>query len=73
MLMSNGIDAFVGAIASGWVVDHFTVDGVKNRRSIRLRFAAYGMVLAVVFPFTFEQESALRAAARAGAQVCTHV
>ena len=24
MIMTNGVGAFVGATASGWVVDHFT-------------------------------------------------
>jgi NHS family xanthosine MFS transporter len=30
MIMTNGLGAFAGGLASGWVVDHFTVKGVKD-------------------------------------------
>jgi NHS family xanthosine MFS transporter len=53
MIMTNGLGAFVGATASGWVVDHFTVNGVKDWRSIWLTFAAYALILGVVFPLVF--------------------
>jgi len=33
MLMTNGLGAFFGGMLSGWVVDHFTVDGVKEWQS----------------------------------------
>ena len=55
MIMTNGIGAFIGGTASGWVVDYFTVDGVKDWRSIWFSFAAYALLLAVVFPFVFSQ------------------
>lgn len=55
MIMTNGIGAFIGGTASGWVVDRFTTDGVKDWRSIWLTFAAYALVLAVVFPFVFSK------------------
>ena len=55
MIMTNGIGAFIGGTASGWVVDRFTADGVKDWRSIWLTFAAYALVLAVVFPFVFSK------------------
>jgi NHS family xanthosine MFS transporter len=35
------------------VVDHFTVDGVKDWQSIWLTFAGYAAVLGVLFPFLF--------------------
>ncbi len=54
MLMTNGIGAFIGGTASGWVVDHFTVDGVKDWRAIWFSFAAYALVLAVTFPLLFK-------------------
>lgn len=54
MTMVNGVGAYVGAIASGHVVDHFTVDGVKDWQSIWLSFAAYTVVLVIVFAFTFK-------------------
>ena len=53
MIMTNGIGAFLGGTASGWVVDHFTTDGVKDWQSIWVSFAAYTLVLALVFPFVF--------------------
>ncbi|MBE2185987.1 MAG: nucleoside permease [Rhodothermales bacterium] len=53
MLMTNGIGAFLGGYFSGWVVDHFTLDGVKDWQSIWLSFAAYALVLALIFPFLF--------------------
>lgn len=54
MTMVNGVGAYVGAIASGHVVDHFTVDGVKDWQSIWLSFAAYTVALVIVFAFTFK-------------------
>src|SRR5690349_1780153 len=56
MLMTNGIGAFVGGTASGYVVDYYTVDGVKDWRSIWFAFAAYALALAVTFPFAFKDK-----------------
>jgi NHS family xanthosine MFS transporter len=54
MLMTNGIGALLGTILSGMVVDHFTSDaGVKDWRSIWFTFAAYALVLGIVFPLVF--------------------
>ena len=60
MIMTNGLGAFVGGMASGWVVDHFTVDGVKDWQSIWFTFAGYALLLAIVFPlvFTYRHEPA---------------
>ncbi len=38
----------------GRVVDHFTVDGVKDWQSIWFTFAGYALVLGLVFPFVFK-------------------
>lgn len=54
MLMTNGIGAFVGGMLSGWVVDYFTVDGVRNWPNIWFTFAGYALILGVVFPFLFK-------------------
>jgi MFS transporter, NHS family, xanthosine permease len=54
MLMTNGFGAFLGGTLSGWVVDYFTVDGVKNWQNIWFTFAAYTLVLGIVFPFVFK-------------------
>ena len=54
MLMTNGIGAFLGGILSGWVVDFFTVDGIRNWQYIWFTFAGYGLFLGIIFPFVFK-------------------
>jgi NHS family xanthosine MFS transporter len=54
MIMTNGLGALIGGVASGRVVDYFTVDGVKDWRGIWLVFAAYALVLGLIFPFAFK-------------------
>jgi NHS family xanthosine MFS transporter len=54
MLMTNGLGAFFGGTLSGWVVDHFTENGVRDWQSIWFTFAAYALVLAAIFPFIFD-------------------
>ena len=39
---------------SGWVVDYFTTNGVKDWRSIWFSFAGYALVLGLTFPFIFK-------------------
>ena len=53
MIMTNGLGAFIGGMASGWVVDHFTANGVKDWQSIWLTFAGYALILGIVFPLVF--------------------
>jgi len=54
MLMTNGIGAFFGGMLSGLVVDHFTVDGIKDWQSIWFTFAAYALVLGIAFQLVFK-------------------
>jgi NHS family xanthosine MFS transporter len=54
MLMTNGFGAFLGGTASGWVVDYFTRDGVKDWPSIWFTFAGYALVLGILFPIFFK-------------------
>lgn len=54
MFMTNGIGAFLGGVISGWVVDYFTVDGIKNWQNIWFTFAAYALVLSIAFPIVFK-------------------
>lgn len=54
MIMTNGIGAYIGGIGSGWVVDHFTANGVKDWQSIWFTFAAYALILGVTFPLVFK-------------------
>lgn len=53
MLMTNGIGAYLGGEISGWVVDHFTVNGIKDWQSIWFSFAGYALVLGIIFPLVF--------------------
>ncbi|QJD98176.1 nucleoside permease [Mucilaginibacter robiniae] len=55
MMMVNGFGAFFGSMASGIIIDkYFTLaDQSKNWHGIWLCFAAYALVIAVIFPFVF--------------------
>jgi NHS family xanthosine MFS transporter len=53
MVMTNGIGAFLGTMVAGAVVDHYTVDGVRDWQGIWLTFAGYALALGLVFPFVF--------------------
>jgi NHS family xanthosine MFS transporter len=53
MIMTNGLGAFFGTMLAGAVVDHYTVDGVRDWQSIWLSFAGYALALGIVFPFVF--------------------
>ena len=53
MIMTNGLGAFLGTMIAGAVVDHYTVDGIRDWHSIWLAFAGYALALGIVFPFVF--------------------
>lgn len=53
MLMTNGIGAIIGSYASGWVVQHYTNGTTTQWSTVWFVFAAYALVLAVIFPFAF--------------------
>lgn len=55
MIMCNGVGAFIGGLASGWVVDYFTVNGVKDWQSIWFTFAVYAIILAISFVILFKE------------------
>lgn len=54
MTMVNGLGAYLGASISGKLVDYLTVDGVKDWQTIWLVFAAYTIVLGIVFAIIFK-------------------
>jgi len=57
MIMTNGLGAYFGSEAAGWVVDYFTAaDGAKDWPSIWFSFAGYALGLALVFPFLFRYQ-----------------
>lgn len=53
MIMTNGLGAYVGGYGSGWVIDHFTVGEVRHWTPIWFTFAAYALVLGIIFPLIF--------------------
>ena len=54
MFMTNGVGAMFGGYGAGLVVDHFTVNGMRDWQSIWFAFAAYALVLGLIFPFVFK-------------------
>lgn len=57
MMMSNGFGAFFGGLLSGVVIDEFfTHDGVRDWHNIWLSFAAYALVIAVLFAIFFKHK-----------------
>ena len=54
MLMTNGLGAYLGGLLSGRVVDYFTTNGIRNWQNIWFTFAAYALVLGIVFPLVFK-------------------
>ncbi|QAV23893.1 nucleoside permease [Proteus hauseri] len=56
MTMVNGVGAYAGAIISGMIIDHFTINGVKDWQSIWLIFASYTLILAIIFTFAFKEK-----------------
>ena len=54
MIMTNGIGAFMGGVASGKVIDFFTRNGVKEWHEIWFVFAGYAFILGIIFPLVFK-------------------
>ena len=54
MIMTNGFGAFLGGTCSGWVVDYFTSNGVKNWQNIWFVFAGYALLLGIAFLLVFK-------------------
>jgi NHS family xanthosine MFS transporter len=56
MMMTNGVGAWIGSKSSGYIVDSYTIDGVRNWQPIWLIFAGYALVVAVLFVVLFKHE-----------------
>ncbi len=69
MLMTNGIGAILGSSISGVVIDRFFTgaDGVLDWHGIWLSFAAYSLLIAVLFALLFKHEHKPEALTRMGA------
>jgi len=57
MMMTNGVGAIFGSLASGYLIDHFftTTEG-KDWHNIWLTFSAYALVIAVLFAILFKHK-----------------
>jgi len=55
MMMTNGVGAFLGSKISGYLIDaYFTVSGEKEWTGIWLSFAAYALIVAILFAIMFK-------------------
>lgn len=58
MMMTNGVGAFLGSKVSGYVIDKYFTTGAgdKNWQDIWLTFAAYALVVAILFALLFRHK-----------------
>jgi NHS family xanthosine MFS transporter len=58
MMMTNGVGAYLGSQISGFAIDKFFTlsNGTKDWHHIWLSFAAYALIIAVLFMFMFKHE-----------------
>jgi len=54
IIMTNGLGAMIGAYGSGYVIDLFTKNGDKDWSTIWFVFAAYSIIIAVLFALLFK-------------------
>jgi NHS family xanthosine MFS transporter len=54
MMATNGFGAIIGSFGSGWLVDHFTKNSVKDWSSIWFCMAGYAFLLVLFFPLMFK-------------------
>lgn len=54
MMMSNGFGSVLGGYASGFVVDYFTKNDVRDWTSIWFVFSAYALINGIAFAFLFK-------------------
>ncbi|GAB3727709.1 nucleoside permease [Hymenobacter agri] len=58
MMMTNGFGAVLGSSLSGLIIQHYFTDAAGNKdwHSIWLTFAAYALIIAVLFVFIFKHK-----------------
>ncbi len=57
MMMTNGFGAIFGSISSGYIIDtYFTTNTGKDWHSIWLVFAAYALIIAILFAILFKHK-----------------
>ncbi len=58
MMMTNGVGAYLGSKASGYLIDHYytSATGTKDWHGIWLSFAVYALVIAILFSIFFKHK-----------------
>ena len=58
MMMTNGFGAYIGTVASSWIIGKYFIksDGSTNWHDAWLVFAAYSLVVAVLFALFFRHK-----------------
>ena len=54
VLLTNGVGAMIGGMGSGYVVQYFTTETGRDWFSIWMVFAAYAMILGILFVVIFK-------------------
>ncbi len=54
ILLTNGVGAIIGGLGSGYIVQKFTTESGRDWFAIWMIFAAYALVLAIVFALIFK-------------------
>lgn len=54
IIMANGFGAMIGAYFSGWIIDLYTTNGVKDWDIIWAIFGIYSLIVAIAFMFLFK-------------------
>jgi len=56
-MVTNGFGAYLGSMVSGFLIDnYFTHNNVKDWHTIWLSFAAYALVIAILFAVMFKHK-----------------
>lgn len=61
MMVTNGLGAMMGSYGSGWLVQHHTTNGATDWSTVWFIFAAYALVIAVLFAFAFKYKHVIGA------------
>ncbi len=56
MMMTNGVGAYLGSKVSGYIIDGYTTNKVKDWHSIWMIFAVYALIVAVLFVVMFKHK-----------------
>lgn len=56
MMMTNGVGAFMGSKVSGYIIDGYTTNNIKDWQSIWMIFAIYALVVGVLFVVLFKHK-----------------